>query len=104
MREKLLGPDHPGVATVLDSFGRLYVEVGRSADAEQFFKRTLAIREKVLKPDHPDYFLVAQSLNNLAAVYNDQGRYAEAELLYERSLPIFEKTLGPDNFEERARH
>jgi tetratricopeptide (TPR) repeat protein len=92
MREKLLGPDHPGVATVLDSFGRLYVEVGRSADAEQFFKRTLAIREKVLKPDHPDYFLVAQSLNNLAAVYNDQGRYAEAELLYERSLAIFERT------------
>ena len=24
MREKLLGPDHPDVATVLDSFGRLY--------------------------------------------------------------------------------
>ena len=102
MREQLLGPDHPGVATVLDSFGRLYQQAGRLADAEQFYKRTLAIREKALNPDHPDYFLVAQSLNNLAAVYDHQGRYAEAEPLYERSLAIFERTLGADNFEVAA--
>jgi tetratricopeptide (TPR) repeat protein len=66
MREQLLGPDHPDVATVLNSFGSLYEQVGRYADAEQFYKRMLAIREKALSPDHPDYFLVAQSLNNLA--------------------------------------
>ena len=99
MREQLLGPDHPDVATVLNSFGSLYEQVGRYADAEQFYKRMLAIREKALSPDHPDYFLVAQSLNNLAAVYDHQGRYAEAEPLYKRSLTIFEKALGPDNFE-----
>ena len=99
MREQLLGPDHPDVATVLNSFGSLYEQVGRYADAEQFYKRMLAIREKALSPNHPDYFLVAQSLNNLAAVYDHQGRYAEAEPLYKRSLTIFEKALGPDNFE-----
>jgi tetratricopeptide (TPR) repeat protein len=99
MREQLLGPDHPDVATVLNSFGSLYEQVGRYADAEQFYKRMLAIREKVLSPDHPDYFLVAQSLNNLAAVYDHQARYTEAESLYTRALVIFEKALGPDNFE-----
>jgi tetratricopeptide (TPR) repeat protein len=52
-----------------------------------------------LSPDHPDYFLVAQSLNNLAAVYDHQGHYAEAESLCKSALGIFEKALGPDNFE-----
>jgi tetratricopeptide (TPR) repeat protein len=102
MREQLLGPDHPDVATVLNSFGSLYQQVGRYADAEQFYKRMLEIREKALSPDHPDYFLIAQSLSYLATVYDHQGRYAEAEPLYERSLPIFEKALGPDNFEVAA--
>ena len=58
------------------------------------YKRSLAIREKALGPDHPD---VAGSLNNLAVLYHDQGRYAEAEPLYKRSLAIEEKALGPDH-------
>ena len=67
---------------------------GRYADAEPLFKRSLAIREKALGPDHPD---VAQSLNNLAELYQAQGRYADAEPLYKRSLAIREKALGPDH-------
>ena len=39
---------------------------GRYADAEPLFKRSLAIREKALGPNHPD---VALSLNNLASLY-----------------------------------
>ena len=56
-------------------------------------KRALAIREKVLGPEHVN---VAQSFNNLAGLYNDQGRYADAEPLYKRSLAIREKALGPE--------
>ena len=67
---------------------------GRYAEAEPLYKRSLAIREKALGPDHPD---VAQSLNNLAVLYVDQGRYADAEPLYKRSLAIREKALGPDH-------
>ena len=58
------------------------------------YKRSLAIREKTLGPDHPD---VASALNNLASLYHKQGRYAEAEPLYKRSLAINEKALGPDH-------
>ena len=54
----------------------LYRDQGRYADAEPLYKRSLAIREKALGPDHPD---VAMSLNNLAAFYRAQGRYADAE-------------------------
>ena len=62
--------------------------------AEPLYKRSLAIREKALGPDHPD---VASSLNNLAWLYQRQGRYADAEPLYKRSLAIREKALGPDH-------
>jgi CHAT domain-containing protein/Flp pilus assembly protein TadD len=99
IREKVLGPDHPDVATVLNGFGILYEEAGRFAEAESLYKRSLAIREKALGPDHPDHFLVAQSLNNLAELYERLGRYTEAEPLNQRALAIFEKTLGLDNFE-----
>src|SRR4051794_19349858 len=60
---------------------------GRYADAEPLYKRSLAIREKALGPDHPD---VANSLNSLAALYQDQGRYADAEPFYIRALEISE--------------
>ena len=78
----------------LNNLAGLYDDQGRYADAEPLYKRSLAIREKALGPDHPD---VATSLNNLAALYDDQGRYADAEPLYKRSLAIREKALGPDH-------
>ncbi len=67
---------------------------GQYAEAEPLYKRSLAIWEKALGPDHPD---VALSLNNLALLYRTQGQYAEAEPLYKRSLAIWEKALGPDH-------
>ena len=72
----------------------LYRPQGRYAEAEPLYKRSLAIREKALGPDHPD---VGTALNNLALLHHTQGRYAEAEPLYKRSLAIREKALGPDH-------
>jgi tetratricopeptide (TPR) repeat protein len=97
IREKVLGPDHPDVAAVLNSIGLNYDKAGRYAEAELLYKRALAIREKALGSDHPDHYFVAQSLNNLALLYAEQSRYAEAEPLYKRSLAIYEKALGPDH-------
>ncbi len=67
---------------------------GQYAEAEPLYKRSLAIQEKALGPDHPD---VATTLNNLAEIYRNQGRYAEAEPLHKRSLEISEKAFGPDH-------
>ncbi len=77
---------------IVDALARTYHAQGRYADAEPLYKRSLAIFEKALGPDHPD---VAASLNNLAEVYRAQGKYAAAEPLYKRSLAIGEKVLGP---------
>jgi CHAT domain-containing protein len=58
------------------------------------YKRSLAIREKVLGPNHTD---IAQSLNNLALVYGAQGRFADSELTFKRSLAILEPAFGVDH-------
>ena len=65
----------------LNNLAGLYQHQGRYADAEPLYKRSLAIYEKALGPDHPD---VARSLNDLALLYAKQGRYADAEPLYKR--------------------
>jgi hypothetical protein len=52
----------------------------------------LAIREKVLGPEHPD---TAIGLNNLAALLREEGDLAGARPLFERALAIIEKALGP---------
>jgi CHAT domain-containing protein/tetratricopeptide (TPR) repeat protein len=88
--EHARGPDHPAVADSLDSLARLYQALGRYADAEPLYKRSLAIRAKVFGPG-PD---VGASLNNLAELYQARGQYAEAEPLYKRALSIREEALG----------
>ena len=73
--------------------GKLYGE-GKYAEATEIGKRSLALSERKLGPDHPN---VGTSLNNLALLYQAQGRYSEAEPLYKRSLALSEKALGPDH-------
>ena len=79
------------MATSLNNLAGLYQAMGRYAEAEPLYRRSLAIWEKQLGPDHPH---VATSLNDLAALHRAIGRYGEAEPLYRRSLAIDEKRLG----------
>jgi CHAT domain-containing protein/Tfp pilus assembly protein PilF len=94
IKEKVLGPEHPDVASSLYSLASLYVERGDYTKAEQFFQRALAIREKVLGPEHPD---VAFTLKGLAVLRVRKGDYTNAEPLYQRALAIMEKTLAADS-------
>jgi tetratricopeptide (TPR) repeat protein len=95
-QNEIITPDRQGVdeANKLDDQADELFEKGRYADAEPLYRRSLAIREKVLGPDHPD---ITYPLNNLALLYKKQGRYADAEPLYKRALVIFEKALGPEH-------
>src|SRR5262249_55527773 len=78
----------------LNNLALLYTHQGRYADAEPLLRRSQAIREKALGPDHP---AVATSFAGLADLYGAQDRYADAEPLYKRALTIREKALGPDH-------
>ena len=51
--EKALGPEHPDVASSLNTLASVYKSQGRYGEAEPLFKRSLAIWEKVLGPEHP---------------------------------------------------
>ena len=73
--ERVLGPEHPELATSLNALGAMYHEQGRLAEAEPLLERALGIRETALGPFHPD---VAASLRNLEKVLRDQGRYHAA--------------------------
>ena len=54
---------------------------GRYAEAEPLYKRSLAIKEKALGPDH---LQVAAALNELARLHETRQQYAEAAPLYRR--------------------
>ena len=72
---------------------KLYSE-GRYETAIPLAQRALAIRERLMDPNHPD---VAASLSNLAVLYKAWGAYERAELLFQRALAIREQVLGPNS-------
>ncbi len=81
-------------ATSLNNLAGLYESMGRYAEAEPLYVRSLAISEEQLGANHLN---TATSLNNLAGLYGAIGRYAEAEPLYVRSLAIREEQLGANH-------
>lgn len=80
-------------ATALYNLAILRRAQGQDAAAEDLYKEALAIRERVLGPQHPE---VAVTLNNLAALYAAQDRYTDAEPLLQRALAIRERHTGAD--------
>jgi CHAT domain-containing protein len=94
IRERVLGPDHHAVASVLRSQGAYYLAVDDYSKSERFFQRALIIYQKSLGPEHPK---VAVTLTDLAFVYDIRGEYAKAEPLFKQALTISEKRLGPEH-------
>ncbi len=94
IRERALGPDHPGVAGILNNLATLHFSRGSYDEAQRLHERTLAIDEGALGPDHPN---IANSLTGLANVHHARGSYDEAQRLHERALAIWERALGPDH-------
>jgi CHAT domain-containing protein/Tfp pilus assembly protein PilF len=90
------GEPDTSVASALLVLGRCYFYGANHSRCESLWNKALAMREKVLGPDHPK---VAACLNDLAALYSTQGRYAEAEPLWKRAKAIGEKALGPDHLQ-----
>jgi tetratricopeptide (TPR) repeat protein len=68
--------------------------LGAYGEVRPLFERALAIREKMLGPDHPD---TATSVNNLAFLLHAHGDLAAARTLYQRALAIREKAIGPEH-------
>ncbi len=81
-------------ATMMDTIGRVYRELGLYEQARPLLKQALAQRQELLGPDHPS---VAHSLNHLGTLLLDTRRPTEAESHFQRALGIWELALGPDH-------
>ena len=91
--KRALGKDHPEVATVLGSLGRLRQVVGKNEQGEQLWRQALAIRERSFAPNDPVIATTLESVADCCAPV--PGRVAEAISLRERALAIRESATTP---------
>jgi hypothetical protein len=67
---------------------------GKYEDVEAMDRQTLALRKKVLGPEHPD---TLASMSNLALLLGRQGKYEDAEAMNRQTLALRKKVLGPEH-------
>jgi tetratricopeptide (TPR) repeat protein len=91
IREKTLGPTHPGTGEALNDFAVQLFYRGDCAAAEPLCRRALAIRQEALGSDH---LCVAESMNNLAFILKATGNVEAAGPIFRRALAIREAALG----------
>ncbi|KAH9254836.1 hypothetical protein BASA81_007086 [Batrachochytrium salamandrivorans] len=91
--KRVLGNDHPQVATGLNNLSALYRETNRLELAGKLLDESLAIRKKVYGDEHHE---IALCLNNLGMIRTLQGRTAEAEQAYREAIAIDLNTFGED--------
>jgi tetratricopeptide (TPR) repeat protein len=87
--ERILGPDHPRVGTVMAQEGLMALGDGQVATAERTLTRAVAIIEKACPLCIYERW-IAQS--NLALVRVRQGKYAMADRLFSEVLDLQEKS------------
>jgi hypothetical protein len=68
--------------------------VGRLHEAIPLHEQTLADKQRILGPDHPETLL---SLSNLGGAYLQIGRLSDAVPLLKRALARSEQALGADH-------
>jgi tetratricopeptide (TPR) repeat protein/predicted Ser/Thr protein kinase len=78
----------------LNDLGGAYRRHHEYARALVMLARALAIRDKLLGPEHP---ACASPITNMGNVLYAQGKYAEAIVYYRRSLAIQEHAFGPEH-------
>ncbi len=94
IRERLLGREHPLVATSHNNLGSDLWMLGRYDEAEVQLREAIAIHEAIAGPDHPR---LAASLDNLGALLAERGDHGQARPFIERALRIRERALAPDH-------
>src|SRR5262249_24980925 len=77
---------------MMETIGEVYENLGLHNRAATMLEKELAIRRRVLGPDHPDALRTAASLGH---VYSRAGRYAEAEPLLLDTVSRSVRVNGP---------
>lgn len=90
IQEKRQGPDHPAIATALYDVGWFYSNLGNYAQAQMFFEKALALRQRKGRKN----LATAESLNSLGVLHENQGHSEIAERYYLEALEIQTALLG----------
>jgi tetratricopeptide (TPR) repeat protein/CHAT domain-containing protein len=96
--ENALGTDHPSSANILENLAVPYRQLGRP-EADEMFRRAVAVRRRTLPPDHPD---IGLSLQREAEHCLQTGRFDEAADLFREAGQIAEKAFGQDHSQYAA--
>jgi non-specific serine/threonine protein kinase/serine/threonine-protein kinase len=87
--------DQPEVrATLMDTMGRVYYDLGVYDQAARLVQDALTYRERT---SGRDSLPVASSLNTLGAIKTEQGDYTAAEEMLQESLEIRRRRIGPES-------
>jgi eukaryotic-like serine/threonine-protein kinase len=78
-------------ASIRQTIGEAYADLGLFSEAEQQEQRALTIRGRILGEAHPD---TLESMDRLAILYRLEGKYAEAEPLRKKFLEVRRQKLG----------
>ena len=74
----------------LNNLGTFLSEKGDVEGGESLYRRSLAINEKVLGPEHES---TATAQQNMGGILSEKGNYVEAESFYRRNVEIREKII-----------
>ena len=84
--------DQPEVqATLLNTIGTVYRNLGLYDNAERVLREALRARERLFGPRHSD---VGESLHALAVALRQKGDYEESTILFEQALSLREEVHG----------
>ena len=94
LRISEVGPEGPGIATLLSNLGSVCLALGRFEEAEGLFRRALDLAEKT---GTQGATTAGSVLQNLATLYGTMGRNTEAAHLIGRAVASLEKVIGEDH-------
>jgi hypothetical protein len=86
-------------ASVRDTLGQFYMELGLHGPAEQHLRRALGIRQKVLGEEAPDSL---GSMRNVASLLRVQGKLDEADLILGKAVETSRRVRGQNHMETIA--
>jgi eukaryotic-like serine/threonine-protein kinase len=93
--QRVLGDDHPQVASHLQNLALVAQSMGDLKHAESLFLDAIARDERAYGSEHPETAIV---ILNYGLLLEREGRLSQAESLLRRSLAIRLKVYGSDNY------